>query len=111
MGAILRFPGSLFAGLLVTLPAQGAATLDLFVGVSMAQRKRKPEVPNGCHAIGGGTSAIKRGRGEKARGDYLGTEYSDSGRSSEHVSSRTPRPQILEHVYKKAMRDLPMAPV
>jgi len=53
----------------------------------------------------------KKGREDKARGDSPGTEYSDSGRSSEHVSPRPPWPRILEHVYKKAMRDLPIAPV
>ena len=104
------------AGLLITLPSQGTATLALFLGVSAAHRKRKPEVPR-CDERGnkgtpvGGTSAIKKGRGEKARGDCLGTEYSDSRRSFEHVSPRPPWPRILEHVYKKAMREVPIAPV
>ena len=85
---------------------------DVYRGPALLTPRSRSDDERGKNATPvGGTSAIKRGCGEKARGVYPGTEYTDSGRSSEHISSRTPWAQILEHVYKKAMRDLPVAPV
>src|SRR5919202_2127227 len=102
------------AGLLITLTPQGTATLALFLGVSAAHRKRKPEVPR-CDERGnkgtpvGGTSAIKKGGvGRKA---MLGN--SPVWEEENCLSSATHPlwPRTLKHVYKKAMRNLLIVPV
>ena len=69
----------------------------------VAKKARGPGVVKRCERkLGdessfGGTSA-KKGRGEKGGPNSL-------GRTSEHLSPRTPWPRILEHVYKRAMRE------
>ena len=78
------------------------------IGLGVGGRKEspRPQIVVGERNRRWWTSAIKRGRGERVN---VRCSRPSKGGKETHISSATHPlwPRILEHVHKKAMRDIP----